>query len=195
MPGTPSKPAGQLNRAALGGLGLKGLPLKPELLKTAKATTAAAAMDDSVEMKRKLEMVVDMPAVDMTMAEGEASVRDFELDDDGEDANDMDQALKNQTKHADSMAVDDENVNPLDAFLIEVKGEVKKVNAAVVCSWAETRKVRLSRLSEIMARPMRVGLYDSASICRRPLGRSSTKIWLGPLFKCITRLTDVTQVN
>ena len=62
-------------------------------------------MDDSVEMKRKLEMVVDMPAVDMTMAEGEASVRDFELDDDGEDANDMDQALKNQTKHANSIHV------------------------------------------------------------------------------------------
>jgi hypothetical protein len=33
-------------------------------------------MDGSVEMKRKLEMLGDMPAVDMTIAEGEASVGD-----------------------------------------------------------------------------------------------------------------------
>ena len=37
----------------MGGLGLKGLPLKPEL-KPSKMT--AAAMDDSVETKRKLEL-------------------------------------------------------------------------------------------------------------------------------------------
>lgn len=78
--------------------GLKGLPLKPELLKTAKATAAAAAMDDSVEMKRKLEMIGDMPAVDMTMAEGEASVRDFEVDDDDEEANKMDSGTEKSDK-------------------------------------------------------------------------------------------------
>ncbi len=39
-------------------------------------------MDDSVETKRKLETLGDMPAVDMTMAEGEASVGDLEVDDD-----------------------------------------------------------------------------------------------------------------
>jgi hypothetical protein len=38
-----------------------------------------------------------MPAVDMTMAEGEASVGDLEVDgDDEEEVNRMDQALKNQ---------------------------------------------------------------------------------------------------
>jgi ATP-dependent RNA helicase DDX46/PRP5 len=126
--GTPSKPTGQLNRAALGGLGLKGLPLKPDFLKTAKAT-AAAAMDDSVETKRKLETLGDMPAVDMTMAEGEASVGDLEVDDDDEEANMMDQAAKKQTKPADAMDVDDDDdVDPLDAFMSGVKDEVKKVN-------------------------------------------------------------------
>lgn len=86
-------------------------------------------MDDSVETKRKLKTLGDMPAVDMTMAEGEASVGDLEVDDDDEEANRMDQALKNQTKHADSMEVDDEDVDPLDAFMSGVKEEVKKVNA------------------------------------------------------------------
>jgi len=35
-------------------------------------------MDDSVETKRKLEVLGDMPAVDMTMVEGGASVGDGE---------------------------------------------------------------------------------------------------------------------
>ena len=82
-------PTDQLNGAALGGLGLEGLPLKPDFLKNSKAT-AAAAMDDSVETKRKLESLGNMPAVDMTMAEREASVRDFQVDDDDEEANKMD---------------------------------------------------------------------------------------------------------
>ncbi|KAJ7699951.1 P-loop containing nucleoside triphosphate hydrolase protein [Mycena rosella] len=90
---------GQLNRAALGGLGLKGLPLKP--------IKAGASMDDSVETKRKLETLGDMPAIDMTMAEGEASVGDLEVDDDDEEANRMDQAAKNKAKEA--MDVDEEN--------------------------------------------------------------------------------------
>jgi ATP-dependent RNA helicase DDX46/PRP5 len=125
---TPSKPTGQLNRAALGGLGLKGLPVKPDFLKAAKAT-AAAAMDDSVETKRKLETLGDMPAVDMTMAEGEASVGDLEVDDDDEEANMMDQAAKKQTKPADAMDDDDDDdIDPLDAFMSGVKDEVKKVN-------------------------------------------------------------------
>jgi hypothetical protein len=49
--------------------------LGPDFLKDAKVT--AAAMGDSVETKRKLEALGDMPAVDMTMAEGEASVGDL----------------------------------------------------------------------------------------------------------------------
>jgi ATP-dependent RNA helicase DDX46/PRP5 len=103
---------------------LKGLPVKPEFTKAAKA--AAPSMDDAVETKRKLETLGDMPAVDMTMAEGEASVGDLEVDDDDEEANRMDQALK--TKAKDAMDVDDEDLDPLDAFMSEVKEEVKKVN-------------------------------------------------------------------
>ncbi|KAL0949684.1 hypothetical protein HGRIS_009721 [Hohenbuehelia grisea] len=83
-------------------------------------------MDDSVETKRKLETLGDMPAVDMTMAEGEASVGDLEVDDDDEEANRMDQALKSQ---GNAIAVEEEeDIDPLDAFMSEVKAEVKKVN-------------------------------------------------------------------
>ena len=78
-------------------------------------------MDDSVETKRKLETLGDMPAVDMTMAEGEASVGDLEVDDDDEEANRMDQALTSQAKHVDSMETDDEEIDPLDAFMTGVK--------------------------------------------------------------------------
>ncbi|KAL0949683.1 hypothetical protein HGRIS_009721 [Hohenbuehelia grisea] len=125
-PAAPAaKPTGQLNRSALGGLGLKGLPLKPEYSKPSKGS-AAVAMDDSVETKRKLETLGDMPAVDMTMAEGEASVGDLEVDDDDEEANRMDQALKSQ---GNAIAVEEEeDIDPLDAFMSEVKAEVKKVN-------------------------------------------------------------------
>ncbi|GLB33678.1 putative helicase superfamily c-terminal domain [Lyophyllum shimeji] len=120
------KPTGQLNRVALGSLGLKGLPVKPESAAAAKGAVAAS-LDDSVETKRKLETLGDMPAVDMTMAEGEAGVGDLEVDDDDEEANRMDQALK--TKAKDSMDVDeDEEIDPLDAFMTGVKEEVKKVN-------------------------------------------------------------------
>ncbi|KIM68651.1 hypothetical protein SCLCIDRAFT_1208848 [Scleroderma citrinum Foug A] len=121
---TLAKPGATLNRAALTGLGLKGLPLKPEVLKASKVTVAA--MDDSVETKRKLETLGEMPAVDMTMADGEASVGDLEVDDDDEEANRMDQAMKK--KAADAMD-EDEEVDPLDAFMSGVKEEVKKVNA------------------------------------------------------------------
>ncbi|KAG7097101.1 hypothetical protein E1B28_004484 [Marasmius oreades] len=117
----PAKPTGQLNRAALGGLGLKGLPLKPEFTKA-----MTASMDDSVETKRKLEKLEDMPAIDMSMNEGEASVGDLEVDDDDEEANRMDQALRKKAEQA--MVVDDEETDPLDAFMSGVKEEVKKVN-------------------------------------------------------------------
>jgi ATP-dependent RNA helicase DDX46/PRP5 len=123
---TPAKPTAQLNRAALGGLGLKGLPLKPDFLKTTKAA-AAAAMDDAVETKRKLETLGEMPAVDMTMAEGEASVGDLEVDDDDDEANTTDHALN--VKSDDAMETDEDDVDPLDAFMSGVKDEVKKVNA------------------------------------------------------------------
>ncbi|KAG0709505.1 P-loop containing nucleoside triphosphate hydrolase protein [Suillus ampliporus] len=121
---TPAKPGTSLNRAALTALGLKGLPLKPEVLKVSKG---AAAMDDSDETKqRKLETLGDMPAVDMTMADGEASVGDLEVDDDDEEANRMDQAIK--SKAADAMDEDEDAMDPLDAFMSGVSVEVKKVD-------------------------------------------------------------------
>ena len=128
-----SKPAGSLNRSAFGGLGLKGLPLKPDLLKGNKVVTA---MDDSVETKRNLEVLGDMPAVDMTMADGEIGIGDLEVDDDDEDANRIDAEskakarAKAQAKAQNAMDVDeDDEVDPLDAFMDGVKDEVKKVNA------------------------------------------------------------------
>ena len=119
------KTAGQLNRSALSGLGLKGLPLKPEFTNPAKGVVAS--LDDAVESKRKLETLGDMPAVDMTMAEDEAGVGDLEVDDDDEEANRMDQAIKAKAK--DTLHIDeDDEVDPLDAFMSDVKEEVKKVN-------------------------------------------------------------------
>lgn len=80
-------------------------------------------MDDSVETKRKLP-TLDLPAVDMTMTNGDVSVGDLEVDDDeDEDANKMDQdVVKN------AMDEDEDEVDPLDAFMSGVKEEVKKVN-------------------------------------------------------------------
>ncbi len=128
-----AKPAGSLNRSAFGGLGLKGLPLKPDLLKGNKVVSS---LDDSVETKRHLEMLGDMPAVDMTMADGEAGIGDLEVDDDDEDANRIDAEskakakAKAQAKAQNSMDVDQyDDVDPLDAFMDGVKDEVKKVNA------------------------------------------------------------------
>jgi len=82
-------------------------------------------MDDSEETKRKLEVLEDMPAIDMTMKD-DATVGDLEVDDDDEEANRMDQALKAKAKN--TMEVDEEEVDPLDVFMSEVKEEVKKVN-------------------------------------------------------------------
>jgi len=102
-------------------LGLKGLPLKPEF----SVAKGLASMDDSEETKRKLEVLEDMPAIDMTMKD-DATVGDLEVDDDDEEANRMDQALKAKAKN--TMEVDEEEVDPLDVFMSEVKEEVKKVN-------------------------------------------------------------------
>lgn len=106
----------QLNRSALGSLGLKGLPLKPELLKTSKSSL----LDDSVETKRKLQ-TLDLPDVDMTMTDGGSNIGDLEADDDD------DTATATQARVSDMMDEDDE-VDPLDAFMSGVKEEVKKVN-------------------------------------------------------------------
>jgi len=105
-------------------------------------------MDDSVETKRKLETLGDMPAVDMTMADGEASVGDLEVDDDDEEANRMDQALKN--KAADTME-EEEEVDPLDAFMSGVKAEVKKVNEEDILKMNGSGGSSRVRLDERMA--------------------------------------------
>ena len=118
-PAVPSKAPGSLNRAALAGLGLKGLPIKPELVK------GTIALDDTVESKRKLEKLEDMPAIDMTVHDDAAGIGDLDADDDDEEANRIDQALKAKAK--DAMEVDDDEIDPLDAFMSEVKEEVKKV--------------------------------------------------------------------
>jgi ATP-dependent RNA helicase DDX46/PRP5 len=91
-----------------------------------------SSMDDSVETKRQLERLEDMPAVDMTMADSEAAIGDLEVDDDDEDANriDAEAKAKAHAKAENSMKVDDDDdVDPLDAFMAGVKDEVKKVNA------------------------------------------------------------------
>lgn len=105
-------------------------------------------MDDSVETKRKLETLGDMPAVDMTMADGEASVGDLEVDDDDEEANRMDQALKN--KVTDAME-EEEEVDPLDAFMSSVKEEVKKVNEEDLLKMNVSSAFSRVRLDERMA--------------------------------------------
>ncbi|KAF9055079.1 P-loop containing nucleoside triphosphate hydrolase protein [Hymenopellis radicata] len=114
-----------LKRTALAGLGLKGLALKPELAKKNKAT---AAMDDSVETKRTLETLGDMPAIDMSMTDAPTIVGDLEVDDDDEEANRLDR--DRQEKAPDAMEVDEEedDIDPLDAFMSGVKEQVKKVN-------------------------------------------------------------------
>lgn len=114
-----------MNRSALGGLGLKGLPVKPEFANAVKGI--GATLDDSIESKRKLEKLGDMPAVDMSMTEDGVGVGDLEVDDDDDDANRMDQVIKANTN--DAMDVDeDDEADPLDAFMSSVKEEVKKVN-------------------------------------------------------------------
>ncbi|CCM04836.1 uncharacterized protein FIBRA_07029 [Fibroporia radiculosa] len=118
----PAKTTVHLNRSALSGLGLKGLPLKPDLLKVSKLSTNGA-LDDSVETKRKLE-TLDLPEVDMTMADGQASVGDLEVDDDEDEANVAD----DKAKPEDIVDEDEDEVDPLDAFMSGVKEEVKKVN-------------------------------------------------------------------
>jgi ATP-dependent RNA helicase DDX46/PRP5 len=76
----------------------------------------------------------DMPAIDMSMDNGVvASVGDLEGDEDEDEANKMDVELRSKAKTGKEdakMEVDeDEDVDPLDAFMSEVKQEVTKVNA------------------------------------------------------------------
>ena len=135
----PSKPVAALNRGAFSGLGLKGLPLKSDVLKNAKT---AAAMDDAVESKRKLETLGDMPEIDMNMPDEQVAVGDLEGDDDDDEANKMEEEMKSKVK--DVMEVeDDDDVDPLDAFMSSVKEEVKKVNAEDVMKMGVSGRSRI----------------------------------------------------
>lgn len=85
-------------------------------------------MDEELETTRKLEKLEDMPAIDMTMPHGVESVgEDLEVDDDDEEANKLDEEKKALLKDAMDVVEDDE-LDPLDAFMTEVKEEVKKVD-------------------------------------------------------------------
>ena len=117
---TPTKATVQLNRSALGGLGLKGLPVKMDVLKASKLS--APVMDDSEETKRKLE-TLDLPDVHMSMTDGQENVGNLEGDDDDDEPN-----AKDKAKPADAMDEDEDEIDPLDAFMTGVKEEVKKVN-------------------------------------------------------------------
>lgn len=117
----PAKPAPQLNRTNLATLGLKGLPIKPDVLKNAKAATL---MDDFTETGRKLIPLGDMPPVDMALVDDKGVGENLEADDDDDAAT---AAVEDVTmKNADE---EEEEVDPLDAFMTNVNEEVKKVNA------------------------------------------------------------------
>lgn len=135
--------------------------MKPELANAVKGI--GATLDDSVESKRKLEKLEDMPAVDMTMNEDVAEVGDLEVDDDDEEANRMDQALK--TKSKDAMVVDeDDDLDPLDAFMSGVKEEVKKVNLEDMKKvFGENVRSRI-RLDERMAEDVPENENDTAVV-------------------------------
>lgn len=104
-----------------------------------------------------------MPAVDMTMNEDVAEVGDLEVDDDDEEANRMDQALK--TKSKDAMEVDeDDDLDPLDAFMSGVKEEVKKVNLEDMKKvFGENVRSRI-RLDERMAEDVPENENDTAVV-------------------------------
>jgi ATP-dependent RNA helicase DDX46/PRP5 len=120
----PPKPPSAISRTALTSLGLKGLPLKPDLLKKQNAAKGGkglvGVMDDDTESTRKLVTLGDMPEVDMTMEEGGEVVGDnLEAGDDDDDL---------LEKKDNKMDMDDEEEDPLDAFMSTVTEKVRMVN-------------------------------------------------------------------
>lgn len=83
-------------------------------------------MDDSTESIRKFQTLGDMPAVDMTMTEDAPSVGENLEGDDDDEVVKMD--VDTKSKHEDVMDEDEED-DPLDAFMTGVTKEVTKVNA------------------------------------------------------------------
>lgn len=81
-------------------------------------------MDDFTETGRKLIPLGDMPPVDMAQVEGEATVgENLEVDDDDDAAAAMQDAVMKDVNE------DDDEVDPLDAYMTGVNVEVQKVNA------------------------------------------------------------------
>jgi ATP-dependent RNA helicase DDX46/PRP5 len=77
-------------------------------------------MDDDTESTRKLVTLGDMPEVDMTMEEGGEVVGDnLEAGDDDDDL---------LEKKDNKMDMDDEEEDPLDAFMSTVTEKVRMVN-------------------------------------------------------------------
>jgi ATP-dependent RNA helicase DDX46/PRP5 len=109
--------------------------LKPGLLKnTAKGKTLiGGVMDDYTESTRKLETLGDMPDVDLTMEDGGESVGENleAVEDDDDDVIE---------KPAVQMDVDEEEEDPLDAFMSTVKKEVTLVDGS------DSKKQASSRL-------------------------------------------------
>jgi ATP-dependent RNA helicase DDX46/PRP5 len=111
-------------------LGLKVSTVKQDALK------AGAALDDGEGPARKLEKLGDMPAIDMSMDVAHAAVGDLEADDEEDEAGKMDVDKKihvdrkaKASQPVEAMDVDeDEDLDPLDAFMSNVKDEVRKVN-------------------------------------------------------------------
>lgn len=98
-----------------------------------------SALDDFTESARKLEVLEDMPPIDLAMEDGAASVgENLEVDDD-EPAADL---------PSNKMDVDeDDEVDPLEAFMSGVKEEVQKVNAEDV---HKGRGGGLSKINDLM---------------------------------------------
>lgn len=91
----------------------------------AKASAAAAAMDDFAESGRKLVKLGELPAVDLTVDIGESVGENLEGDEEDEDNSGVTTDVVMKAADDD----DDDEIDPLDAFMTDVVQEVKKVNA------------------------------------------------------------------
>lgn len=78
-------------------------------------------MDDFAESGRKLVKLGDMPPVDLALTEGASVGENLEVDEDDE--------AQPDTVMKEPDAEEEEEIDPLDAYMTGVGQEVKKVNA------------------------------------------------------------------
>ncbi len=102
-------------------LGLKGLPIKPDAIKA-----SAASLDDFTETARKLVVLEDLPTVDMVVRDEEKVGENLEGDDEDEDG--MEGVVTNGTATKTADEEEEDEADPLDAFMSGVNAEVTKVN-------------------------------------------------------------------